>query len=228
MSNINAMVSTDALAPATMPTIDADAGAGVQPLVDRIKSVFDGALAELIEKRDQLYADAIRDLELEGNQLSAEYDELEASARALEVVLPAARRVASHEADLLMVSGSPQDAKAKLTELSKDEQKPITMRQRQKEIVAKLGDIDSEKQAVTREVFEQWHKECQRVVRAAERGLFVTLLTGLEQSFYEFQARTGTGTSDNRHRPLLHQGHITGLTADGRSAEWAAGHKWYG
>ena len=109
----NADASTDnAVAPATMPTIDADAlpnsnsssnssgndaaiaatidaGAGVQPLVDRIKSVFDDALAELIVKRDQLYAAAIAPLEQEGNQLSKEYDELEARIRALEAIVPA-------------------------------------------------------------------------------------------------------------------------------------------
>ena len=31
----------------------------------------------------------------------------------------------------------------------------------------------------------------------------------------------------NRQRPWLHQGLITGLTADGRSEEYAAGRHWY-
>lgn len=229
MTTTDAIVNTDALAPATMPTIDADAG--VQPLADRIKSVFDDALAELIEKRDQLYADAIAPLELEASQLSAEYDELEARIQALEAILPAKERVIRHEADLLIVSGAAnatQDAKAKMAELKELQHKPLAMREQQKEIRARLDEIQAEKRTIARQVFEDWYAKVQPVIRASERGLFITLLEGLSKDFYQFQDRVGMVTLNNRERPLLTQNHFSNLTADGRSPEWAAGTHWYG
>jgi anthranilate/para-aminobenzoate synthase component I len=229
MTNTNATVNTDVLAPATMPIIDADAGAGVQPLADRIKSAFDDALAELIEKRDQLYANAIAPLEQEGNQLSKEYDELEARIRALEAILPAEERVIRHEADLLTVSGAAnakQDAKAKMDELKELQHKPVVMRQRLGAIQDRFQSINQKKHNIAKEVFQEWYSECQHVIRSGEHGLFVTMLGGIEASMYEFQTRTGTERS-GRTGGLFHQGHIIDLTADGKSAEWQAAHHWY-
>jgi hypothetical protein len=226
MPNTNADASTDAAmtqhisGELTMPS--------VAEIAERITSVFDQALTALIERRDSQYADAIEELEKESEALAKEYAQLEEDIRAIEAVLPAKERLTQHEADELLVSGKGQDAKAKLAELAEFKQKPVAMRQRQKDIVASLSDIQAEKHDVAKQVFEDWYSKVQPVIRSAEKGLFITLLQGLEQSFYQYQASTGTGTSDNRHRPLVHQGHITGLTADGRSVEWAAGHKWYG
>ena len=117
--------------------------------------------------------------------------------------------------------------KDKLAELAEFKRKPVAMRGRQSEIRARLDDIQAEKRDIAKQVFEQWYSELQPVVRSAEHGLLVTLLGGLEQSFYEFQARTGTGTSDNRQRPLLNQGHFIGLTAGEKSPEYQAGRHWY-
>ena len=81
-----------------------------------------------------MYADAIAPLELEANQLSAEYNEAEVRIQALEAILPAEERVIRHEADLLIVSGAAnakQDAKAKMDELKELQHKPVAMRQRQ-------------------------------------------------------------------------------------------------
>ncbi len=198
-------------------------------LADAITKLFDTALEQLIALRDERYADAIEDLEHEAAALAKEYGQLEADIASLEAVLPSKERLTQHQIDTLLVEGKRYEVKDKLSELAAHKHKLVAKRERQKEIkTAKLGDIDSEKQAATREVFDAWHSNVvQPTIRAAEHGLFVTLLNGLEQSLYEFQASTGTGMSDNRQRPLLHQGHITSLTADGRSPEWAAGHRWY-
>jgi hypothetical protein len=219
--------NTDALAPATMPTIDADAG--VQPLADRIKSAFDDALTELIAKRDQLYAAAIAPLEQEGNKLSKEYDELEAGIQAIEVTLPAKERVIRHEVDLLMVSGAAnakQDAKAKMDELKELQHKPVVMRQRLGAIHDRFLSINQKKHNIAKEVFQEWYSECQHVIRSGEHGLFVTMLGGIEKSMYEFQTRTGTERSGVTGG-LFHQGHIIGLTADEKSQEWQAARHWY-
>ena len=216
--------NTDAMAPATMPTIDADAG--VQPLVDRIKSAFDDALTELIAKRDQLYASAIGDLKLEANQLSKEYEQLEKDIKAIEAVLPSKERLTQRQVDELVVNGDPA-AKQKFAELAEFKRKPAALREQLGAIHDRFLSINQEKCVIAKQVFEDWLKVVRPVVRASEHGLLITLLGGLEESFYQFQVSTGTGTSDNRQRPLVNQGHITGLTADGRSAEYQAGRHWY-
>src|SRR5271166_1739724 len=150
MTNTNAntddMVNTDALAPATMPTIDADAGAGVQPLADRIKSAFDDALTELIEKRDQLYADAIGDLEHESEALAEEYGLLEEGIRAIEAILPSEERLIQHQVDQLLHDGKGQDAKDKRAELAALKHKVVVMKQRMSEIQDRFLSIDKERQ----------------------------------------------------------------------------------
>ena len=150
----------------------------------------------------------------------------------LKLSLPSKERLTQHEVDELLLSGKPdakQDVANKLAELKELQHQPAAMREQAK------GDhcqarraIQAEKHSITRDIFNAWHSECQYVVRSAERALFCTLLDGLQESFAQFQARVGMGTSDNRQRPLLNQGHLSNLTSDGRSAEWAAGHKWYG
>ena len=223
MNNTNA--NTDAMAPASMPTIDA--GAGVQPLADRIKSAFDDALAALIAQLYQQYEDEIAPLQTKQAGLEEEYASIEQAAHRLRVLLPAQQREAQREADRLMVSGQLQEAKAKIAEMEQAQHAPAAMHEQQREISARIHEIDAEKKAIAKRVFEEWYGQLQPVVRASEHGLLITLLGGLEESFYQFQASTGTGMSDNRHRPLLHQGHITGLTADGQSEEYAAGRHWY-
>jgi hypothetical protein len=191
-------------------------------------NLFDSTLKQLVAIRDSRYADAIEDLERELEALAKEHGQLEESIRAIEAVLPSKRRVTQHEADELLLSGAKQDAANKLAELAEFKRKPVVMRERLGVIHDRVQSIDDEKRAIAKQVFEDWLTKVRPVIRAAERGLFITLLQGLEQSFYQFQASTGTGTSDNRHRPLLHQGHRTGLTADGRSPEWEAGAHYYG
>ena len=104
-----------------------------------------------------------------------------------------------HEADLLIVSGAAnakQDAKAKMDELKEIQHKPVVMRQRLGAIQDRFLSINQEKYDIAKEVFGQWYSELQPVVRSAEHGLLITLLSGLEESFYEFQASTGTGGSE--------------------------------
>ena len=144
------------------------------------------------------------------------------------MLLPAKARIAQYEADKLTVSGKSEEAKAKLKEMREAERAPETMHARQREIVSRIETIEEEKKAEARRIFQEWYADVQHVIRAAEHGLFIVLLDQLESSFYSYQESTGTGTSDNRQRPLLHQGLIAGLTAPERSIEWRSGQRRYG
>ena len=196
-------------------------------LADRIEQAFTDVLPALIAQLYQQYEGEIAPLQAKQAGLEEEYDALEQAAQKLQAILPAQERLAQAEADRLMVSGQLQEAKAKIAEMEQAQHAPAAMHEQQREISARIHEIDAEKKAIAKRVFEEWYGQLQPVVRASEHGLLITLLGGLEESFYQFQASTGTGTSDNRQRPLLNQGHFSSLTADGRSAEWAAGHHWY-
>jgi len=198
-----------------------------ETMADAITKLFDDALRQLVILLDERYSAAVKQLDDEASTLAREYEQLEKDIKAIEDVLPSKERLIQRQVDELVVNGDPA-AKEKFAELAEVKRKPAVMRQRLGAIRDRFQSIDQEKCDIAKEVFEQWYSELQPVVRSAERGLLITLLSGLEQSFYEYQARTNTGTANNRQRPLLNQGHITGLTADGRSAEWEAGAHWYG
>src|SRR5271165_121671 len=117
MSNTNAMVSTDALAPATMPTIDADAGLTmsmgmatddtqlVASIAETLARPFDSALAQLTRLLDVRYADAVKHLEHESEQLSLEYEQLQVAIASAEAMLPAKERQTQREVDELVLGG---------------------------------------------------------------------------------------------------------------------------
>lgn len=146
------------------------------PLADRIKSAFDDALATLIAKRDQQYADGIKPLDAEQAALVEEHASIGEAAENLRELLPAREREAQREADGLIVSGQLQEAKAKITEMEQARHAPVAMNERQREISARIHEIDAEKKAIAKRVFEEWYGQLQPVVRAAEHGLFITAL----------------------------------------------------
>jgi hypothetical protein len=220
MTNTDA-INTDA---ATMPTIDADAG--VQPLADRIEGAFADVLPALIAQLYQQYEGEIAPLKAKQAGLEEEYDALEQAAQKLQAILPAQERVAQAEADRLMVSGQLQEAKAKFTELQQAQQAPVAMRERQQEIRARIRAINGRIEAITKQVFEQWYGECQRTIRAAEKGLFLVLLDGVSDAMFAFQTHTHTERS-GLTGGLFHNGHIIGLTAPDKSPEYQAGRRWY-
>ena len=199
----------------------------VQPLADRIKSAFDDALAALIARRDQQYADETRALDAEREALVKEHAAIGETAENLRELLPAKAREAQREADKLVLAGKREEARAKIAEMEQAEHAPVAMQEQQREISARIHEIDGEKEAVAKTVFAEGYGACQVVVRVGEKGLF-GLLDGLERSFYAYQDRTNTGTSDNRTRPLVNPGTSSGLTADERSPEWASSQRWYG
>jgi uncharacterized protein YicC (UPF0701 family) len=221
MTNTNAVVSDNASADASAMTEDTQ-----ETMANAITKLFDDALRQLVTSRDERYSDAIKELDDEASTMAREYEQLENDIKASEDVLPSKERLIQRQVDELVVNGDPA-AKEKFAELAEFKRKPAVMRERLSVIQDRFQSIDQEKCDIAKRIFEEWYSELQPVVRSAEHGLLITLLNGLAESFYQYQTRTGTGTSDNRHRPLLNQGHITGLTADGRSAEYAAGRHWY-
>jgi hypothetical protein len=201
-------------------------------LADAITKLFDSTLTQLVALRDERYAAAIEDLEHEAAALAKEDGQLEADIASLEAVLPSKERLTQHQIDTLLVEGKRYEVKDKLSELAAYKHKLVTKRERQKEISARLEAIGKEKRDIAKQVFEEWFAKVQPVVRAAEHGLFIVLLNGLEQSCYEYQERTDTGPSAYGVvpyvRPLLSPERLTSLTADERSEEWRSGVRWYG
>lgn len=201
----------------------------IQQMADSITSLFSETLVALIERLVLQYEAEIAPLESERKALEEEYAAIEEAAHNLKAILPAKERVAQRAADALLLEGKREEAAAKLTEAQQAADAPAAMNERQREIAARIDEIDNEKRDIARAIFEKWFAEqVQPVVRAGEHALFIILFDGLEKSFYSYQESTGTGTSNNRQRPLLHQGLIAGLTADERSAEWLAGTRRYG
>ncbi len=130
---------------------------------------------------------------------------------------------------LLTLAGDAEGAEAKLAEAEEAANAPASMTDRQRAIHARIEEIDSERKA-GRQAHLRYvvYADVQSVVRAAERGLFCTLLDGLKASFYEYQERTGTGgTVDRPYSFLVKDSHLSNLTAHERSAEWNSGQRWY-
>lgn len=198
-----------------------------QQMAERIRVLFAETLTALLERRDAQYASAVKQLDDEASTLAGEYGELESGIKAIESVLPREERLIQHQVDELLHDGKHQDAANKRAELAALKQKVLGMKQRMSEIQDRFLSINQEKQVATREIFEQWLTEVRPVVRAAERGLLVVLLGGLEKSLYEFQSAVGMTKLDNRTRPLVSQSTIVSLTSGGQSEEFAAGRHWY-
>ncbi len=194
----------------------------ITDVVEEIGGTLQAAFDLLIERRDRQYAAAIEPLDAERDTLELESASIGEARRNLERLLPAKAREAQRAADALMVAGRHDAAQLKLTEAEEAANAPAAMTERQREISTRCEAIDREKGAIARRIFDQWFSDAQHVIRAAEHGLFVTLLNGVEDSMIDYQARTGTGET------LIKLFHITNLTADERSAEWAAGNRWYG
>jgi nucleoid-associated protein YgaU len=200
----------------------------IQDVAEEIGGTLAAAFEVLIQRRDTAYAAAIEPLDAEDQSLREEYVSLGDAARNLEKLLPATAREAQRAADALLLAGKADKAEVKLQEAQQADSAPEAMKERQREITARIEAIEAEKQAAARRIFSTCYAEAQSVVRAAERGLFCTLLDGLKASFYQFQERTGTGgTFDHPYSFLVKDSHLQNLTAPERSEEWTAGSRWY-
>ena len=192
----------------------------IQGMAVQIGGTLEAAFALLIERRDRQYAEAIEPLDAERETLEQESAAIRETRVNLERLLPAKAREAQRAADALLLAGKHKEAAAKLTEAEVAANAPAAMTDRQREISARCEAIEQEKKAIARRIFESWYPDAQRVIRAAEHGLLVILLDGVEDSMNDYQARTG--------ETLIKLAHRTNLTADERSPEWQAANRWYG
>lgn len=211
----------------TEVTIDQE----ISDLAERIGAIFTEALETLVNRRNRRYASEITALQAERETLAKEYACIEEAAGNLKGILSAKAREAQREADSLILAGKPEEAQAKLREAEEAALAPAKMADRQREISARVEAIQKEKRAIARRTFLQWHDEILPVIRAAEQGLFLSLLDGIERTFYDFQAVTETGLDPMNHPSepgLFTQGHLSSLTCDERSAEWRSAQRWYG
>jgi len=192
----------------------------VQDVAEEIAGTLQAAFALLIERRDRQYAEAIEPLDVERDTLEQESASIGEARVNLERLLPAKAREAARAADALLLAGKREASEAKLAEAAEAANAPEAMKERQREISARCEAIEQEKKAIARRIFESWYPDAQRVIRAAEHGLLVILLDGVEDSMNDYQARTG--------ETLIKLFHRTNLTAPERSPEWQAGNRWYG
>jgi len=201
----------------------------IQSIAQEISDTLQEALNILVERRDTAYAAAIKPLDSEAELLAKESSAITEAAQNLEALLPAQAREAQRQADVLLLGGKHEAAQVKMAEQREAEAAPAKMRERQREISKRLETIGEEKKGIARRTFESWYGEAQSVVRAAEGGLFCTLLDGLRKSFYAYQESTDTGaTLDQPYGFLVKDFILTNLTAPANSKEWRSGNLWYG
>lgn len=198
----------------------------IQVMADEIRDRLKAAFDFLIQERDRQYSTAIAPLNAEAEKLEQESISITQAAESLRLVLPAQERELRRESDRLLVEGKIDEGAAKLAEAEKVGTGLATMEGRQREISRRLEGIEQEKQGHARRIFQSWHRDCQRIIRPIEHGLFVVILDGLQQSFFDFQNVTNT-IGDGVLNTLFNLGHVTDLTADEKSAEWQAGFRWY-
>ena len=200
----------------------------VTDMAEEVGDILQAAFDLLIERRDRQYADAIEPLDAERDALENESASIGEARRNLEQLLPAKAREAQRAADALLLAGKHEAATAKLTEAEDAANAPAAMAERQREISARIEAIEAEKQAAARRIFASWYEDCKAIIRPIEHGLFVVVLDGLQQSFYDFQTRTNTGgTLERPHNTLVKLSTLQNLTAPERSEEWTAGNRWY-
>jgi hypothetical protein len=161
-------------------------------------------------------------LDAERENLAQESADIAQAAGNLELILPASERVAQHEADELLLAGKLEEAEAARREYEEARSAPGAMKERQRQITRRIEAIADEKKSIAKHVFETWFTDLQRVIRAAERGLFIELLDKAHDEMYAYQDRHGLQGSS-----LLIGSLSTGLTADEHSVEWKSGQKWY-
>lgn len=198
-----------------------------QDIAEEITQTLRGAFDTLVRRRDAAYAAAIAPLDEERGSLTRDHAAIEEAARNLAELLPAKARVAQAEHDRLLLAGDREGAAAKLAEQKDAEAAPAMLGQRQQEIFNRIEAVGEEKRRIARNIFEAWYAQCQDVVRAAEHGLFITLLDGLKQSFFDFEQRTDTTAKSVSERGLFTSGNLTDLTAPERSPEWVSSQAWY-
>ena len=192
----------------------------VTGMAEEIGGIMEAAFDVLIQRRDRQFAAAVEPLDAEEESLKDESASIQEARTNLEKLLPAKAREAQRAADALLLDGKREEAQAKIAEMEEATNAPAAMTGRQQEISARCEAIEQEKKAIARRIFESWYPDAQRVIRAAERGLLVILLDGVEDSMNDYQARTG--------ETLIKLFHRTNLTAPERSPEWTAGNRWYG
>jgi DNA repair exonuclease SbcCD ATPase subunit len=194
----------------------------IQEVCSEIADVIQGAYASLLEGREAQLADETAPLDAEREALSKEYIDIQTAAENLKALLPAQQREAQRQADAALLAGRLEEAEAQRQEYETARHAPEAMKERQREISARIEAIDHEKKIIARSVFDEWYVQLQTIIRASEHALFCDLLNKAHDELYVFQAIHGLEGS-----PLLTANLSSGLTADEHSVEWKSGTSWY-
>lgn len=209
------------------PEPQPEAGADIESMVLVIANLFQEVFGLLVAGRDAKYAAATSPLDAAIDTLQREFAATGEAALNLEGLLESRARVSQYEADCLKLAGNSEGAEAKLQEMRQAQNAPLQMKERQANIVSRIEALDMEKKVIAKRVFNQWHGDCQAVIRTCEHGLFCVLLDGLRDSFWEFQTLTDTAPKAVGERGLFQDSHLNALTADANSPEWQTASRWY-
>jgi uncharacterized protein YPO0396 len=183
-------------------------------MAERITETFDSTIAALIERRDTAYSAAVEPLDAEREALAQESANIEDAKENLQALLPARAREAQRQADALLLAGKTEEAAAKVREAEESANAPQAIGQRQRAISARLEAIAEEKSEIKARCDRGFYADAQTVVRIAERGLFLTLLDGIERVLLPTDLWRNVNARVN-------------LTASERSEEWQAAQRWY-
>ena len=136
------------------------------------------------------YAKAVAPLEKERLTLESDSQELQTKADQLKRLLAAAARRAERDADDLLLAGKGEEAQAKRDEQQQAERGPAELAQRQREIAARLEEIEAEKRDTARRVFKEWFEEL-RTPLVEEQRTLVEALDNAWAGIQTFAQETG-------------------------------------
>lgn len=170
---------------------------------DNITQLFSQIL--LIAERDAAISAAIAPLSREQEAIARESAEISEANTRFADVLPSKIRVLERRIDELIAEDKPQKAAALRAEADQLAGEIPAMERQLQELSERYDKIDHEKYDVRNRIRDNWSHAMKLIVRAAERGLFITLLDGLSNQDLNVNA----------------------MTADERAQEWMRGNHWY-
>ena len=199
----------------------------VEEMAARIRAGIDETFAALIERRDAALAAEISPLEGERARLETESTELLSQRDELLRRLDAVRQVCQYESARLLLDGKDVEAQGKRSEMKVAEHAPAELDERHRQISARIAAIDGEKKAIAKRSFETWYSELKQFIRAAEHGLFLSLLDKARNEMETYEQRHALGATLSEPYGFIRDHHVIGLTSPGNSPEWNSAIRWY-
>ena len=148
----------------------------IEVIAQEITGTVERAYSVLLKRRETAFAAANGPLAAEEESLRQEHASIGEAAGKLSELFPAMARMAQAEHDRLLLAGDREGAAAKLAEQKEAEHAAEGMCARQAAINTRLTAILDARKEIAKTIFEGWYAELQKIVRASEHALFISLL----------------------------------------------------